>query len=47
MSPQANALYECMHITIGDMLQIIIHSNPPYDVAEAYEMVDSALASTQ
>jgi hypothetical protein len=46
-NPPANAVCKYMYITVGDMLFItIIHSNPPQDVAEAYEMVDSVLASS-
>ena len=46
-NPQANAVCERMHSTVGDMLRSIISSHPPGDVAEAYEIVDSALASAQ
>jgi hypothetical protein len=36
-----------MHSTVGDMLRTIILTHPPRDVAKAYEIVDSTLASAQ
>ena len=46
-NPQANAVCERMHSPVGDMLRTILSTHPPRDVAEAYEIVDSALASAQ
>ena len=46
-NPQANAVCERMHSTIGDMLRTTVSTHPPRDVAEAYEIVDSSLASAQ
>ena len=42
-----NAVCECMHSTVGDMLRTIILTHPPRDVAKAYEIVNSTLASAQ
>jgi hypothetical protein len=39
-NPQANAVCECMHSTVGDMLRTIIRGNHrPRDAAKAYEIV--------
>jgi hypothetical protein len=46
-NPQANAVCERMHSTVGDMLCTVISTHPPKDVAQAYEIVDSTLASAQ
>jgi transposase InsO family protein len=44
-NPQANAVCERMHRTIKDSLRTICHSNPPQNVANAIELVDTVLAS--
>jgi hypothetical protein len=36
-----------MHSTIGDMLRTTVSTHSPRDVAEAYEIVNSSLASVQ
>jgi hypothetical protein len=36
-----------MHSTVGNMLRTVISTHPPEDVAQAYEIVDSTLASAQ
>lgn len=46
-NPQANAVCERLHSTIGDMLRTHLHDNPPTDVATAVEIVDSVLAAAQ
>ena len=46
-NPQANAVCERLHSTVGDILRSMLHENPPTNVAQAYELVDTALASAQ
>jgi transposase InsO family protein len=46
-NPQSNAVCERLHSTIGDILRSMLHENPPTNVAQAYELVDTALASAQ
>ena len=46
-NPQSNAVCERLHATIGDILRSMMHENPPTNVSQAYEMVDTALASAQ
>lgn len=46
-NPQSNAVCERLHSTIGDILRSMIHENPPTNVAQAYEIIDTALASAQ
>jgi hypothetical protein len=46
-NPQANAVCERMHSTVGDMLRTILSTHPPNDAAELYETIDSILASAQ
>jgi hypothetical protein len=46
-NPQANAVCKRMHNTIGYMLRTTVSTHPPRDVAKAYEIVDSSLASAQ
>lgn len=44
-NPQANAICERMHQTVGNLLRSLCHSNPPQNVANANELIDSALAT--
>lgn len=46
-NPQSNAVCERLHSTIGDILRSMMHENPPTNVSQAYELVDTALASAQ
>ena len=46
-NPQSNAVCERLHSTIGDILRSMVHENPPMNVAQAYEVIDTALASAQ
>jgi len=46
-NPQANAVCERMHSTIGDMLRSMLHENPPTNLQTALDMVDSVIASAQ
>ena len=45
--PQSNAVCERLHSTIGDILRSMLNENPPSNVAQAYEVIDTALASAQ
>ena len=44
-NPQANAICERLHLTIGNMLRTMLHENPPQNVQTGIELVDTALAS--
>jgi hypothetical protein len=44
-NPQANALCERMHQTIGNSLRAMRQMNPPNGVQEATQLVDTALAN--
>jgi len=46
-NPQSNAVCERLHSTIGDILRSMLNENPPSNVAQAYEVIDTALASAQ
>jgi transposase InsO family protein len=46
-NPQANAICERLHSTVGDILRTLLREQPPQNVAQAYELIDSALASAQ
>jgi hypothetical protein len=46
-NPQSNAVCERLHSTIGDILRSMLHERPPDNVAQAYELIDTALASAQ
>ena len=45
-NPQANAICERMHQTMASQLRSILHLNPPVNVQEASQIIDSAIAST-
>lgn len=45
-APQANAVCERMHQTVGDILRVLTNSRPPQDMANANELVDEALSIT-
>ena len=44
-NPQANAVCERMHQSIGNTLRILFSSNPPDNVTNVAEMIDSAIAT--
>lgn len=46
-NPQANAICERLHSTVGDILRTLLREQPPQNVAQAYELIDAALASAQ
>ena len=46
-NPQANAIVERLHLTIGDQLRTQVHHNPPANVETALEFIDTILASAQ
>ena len=46
-NPQANAIVERLHRTVGDQLRTHIHDNAPVNIGTAYDVIDSVLASAQ
>jgi len=44
-NPQANAICERMHQTVGNTLRTLCHANPPQDVQQAHNIIESALAT--
>jgi hydroxypyruvate isomerase len=46
-NPQANAICERMHQTIGNILRTLLHVNAPHNVQQANDLVDAALATAQ
>ena len=44
-NPQANAICEWRHQTIGDILRITLHTNPPQNLNDANQVMDNALAT--
>ena len=46
-NPQANAIVERSHQTVGNMLRTLQSANVPNNVETAYEIIDTALASAQ
>ena len=42
-NPQANAVCERMHQTVGNVLRTLIYAHPPQNVEEVTELVDDAL----
>ena len=45
-NPQANAIYERMHQTVGNILRTLLYSNPPRTVANAADLIDQALGTS-
>ena len=43
-NPQANAVCERMHQTVGNVLRTLLHGEPPQNIATAKEFVDEALS---
>jgi len=46
-NPQANAISERLHSTIGDQLRTMLHENPPVNVANGLELIDTVIASAR
>ena len=44
-NPQSNAICERMHQTVGDVLRVILHTNPPQNIDDANQVMDNALAT--
>ncbi|KAG7359910.1 integrase core domain containing protein [Nitzschia inconspicua] len=44
-NPQANAICERMHSTLGDILRTLLREQPPATIVDAYGIIDNALAS--
>jgi putative transposase len=45
-NPQSNAICERMHQTAGNIIRTLSHAQPPQNMLQAYQILDSALAST-
>ena len=45
-NPASNGICERMHLTVGNVLRTLIHSEPPRTLGDAKTMIDSALATT-
>jgi len=43
-NPQANAVCEQMHQTVGNVLRILLHGEPPKNITRAKEFIDEALS---
>jgi hypothetical protein len=43
-NPQSNAICERMHQTVGNVLRVLLHSNPPQTVGQAQNLIDEALS---
>jgi hypothetical protein len=43
-NPQANAICERMHQTVGNILGTLLHNEPPKDVTKAKDFIDKALS---
>ena len=44
-NPQANAICERMHQTVGNTLRTLVHAHPPQNLQDAQDLVDTALAT--
>ena len=44
-NPQANAICERMHQTVGNILRTTLHDSPPQNMRDAKELVDTASAT--
>jgi hypothetical protein len=43
-NPQSNTVCERMHQTVGNVLRILLHGNPPQNIANAEQYVDEVLS---
>jgi hypothetical protein len=41
----ANAVCECMHQTVGNILHTLFHARPPTNIHQAQDIMDTALAT--
>ena len=46
-NPQASSICEQMHQSVGNILQTLLHRDPPKNVTKANELVDEALSIAQ
>ena len=46
-NPQANAICERMHQTVGNILRTLLYTNPPTTMEQVSRLVDEALATAQ
>ena len=44
-NPASNGICERMHLTVGNVLRTLIHTEPPKTLADAKTLIDSALAT--
>ena len=44
-NPQSNAICKRMHQTVGDILQVVLHTNPPQNENDANQVIDNVLAT--
>ena len=44
-NPQSNSICERMHQTVGNVLRVLLYSNPPKNVTQAKDIMDDALAT--
>ena len=44
-NPQSNAICERIHQTVGDILRVILHTNPPQNIDNTNAVMDKALAT--
>ena len=43
-NPQANALCERIHQTVGNVLRVLLHGEPPPNITRARDLIDEALS---
>ena len=44
-NPQSISIYEQMHQIVGNILRTLLYSKPPQNMAQARDIIDSALAT--
>ena len=44
-NPQSNLICKHMHQTVGNVLRVLLYSNPPQNLTQARDIVDQALAT--
>ena len=44
-NPRANAICKQMHQTVGDILRVTLHTNPPTNMSDTNQCIDNALAT--
>ena len=44
-TPTANSICERMHQTVGDILRVVSHTNPPQNMNDAQQVMDNVLAT--